>query len=106
MKRNGKVKEKREEREQQEEKQKREEKGNTKDTETENESIYHKQAQGPDQQTATMLAQLQTLKKTQQHHEYETKEEKETTIRQDAEYWQTNGKTTKMKKIIVTNIRH
>ena len=56
MERNGKVKEKREEREQQEEKQKREEKGNTKDTETENESIYHKQAQGPDQQTATMLA--------------------------------------------------
>ena len=54
MERNGKVKEKREEREQQ--KQKREEKGNKKDTETENESIYHKQAQGPDQQTATMLA--------------------------------------------------
>ena len=36
----------------------------------------------------------------------ETKEEKETTIRQDAEYLQTNGKTTTMKKIIVTNIRH
>ena len=79
-----------------------EKKENTKETETENESTYHKQAQGPDQQTATMLAQLQTLKKTQQHHEYETKEEKETTIRQDAEYWQTNGKTMKMKKIIVT----
>ena len=100
MERNGKVKEKREEREQQ--KQKREEKGNKKDTETENESIYHKQAQGPDQQTATMLAQLQTLKKTQQHHEYETKEEKETTIRQDAEYWKTNGKMTEMKTIKTT----
>ena len=41
---------------------------------------------------------LQTMKKTQQHYEYETKE-KEITISQDAEYWQTNGNTMKMKKI-------
>ena len=34
------------------------------------------------------------------------KRKKEITIRQDVEYWQTNGKTMKMKKIIVTNIRH
>ena len=50
MKQNGKVKEKREE------KPKREEKEHTKETETENEMTYHKQVQGPDQQTATMLA--------------------------------------------------
>ena len=35
---------------------KREEKENTTETETENEMTYHKQVQGPDQQTATMLA--------------------------------------------------
>ena len=51
-----KVKEKREEKEQQEEKPKREEKKNTKETEVESEMTYHKQVQGPDQQTATMLA--------------------------------------------------
>ena len=35
----------------------------------------------------------------------ETKE-KEITIRQDAEYWQTNGKTMKTTKTTATNIRH
>ena len=52
----------------------------------------HKQVQGTDQQTAAMATQLQTKKKTQQHHET-NEEEKE--IRQDENYCQTNSKMTK-----------